>query len=54
MKLELCSNGNLSEFISIKNFLPEEEAFIFFFQICLGVDYLHKKNIIHRDLKVDF
>ena len=22
-----------------------------FTQICLGLDYIHKKNILHRDLK---
>ncbi len=34
-----------------KGKLSEKEAFVYFFQSCLGIDFLHKKSIIHRDLK---
>lgn len=32
--------------------LIEREAFIFFTQICLGLDYLHKNNIYLGDFNV--
>jgi serine/threonine protein kinase len=35
-----------------KKYVPEEMALNFFTQICLGLRELHKKNIIHRDLKL--
>jgi len=34
-----------------KRKLTEDESFIYFFQTCIGIDYLHKHKIIHRDLK---
>jgi serine/threonine protein kinase len=34
-----------------KKKLRESDAFIYFFQTCLGIDYIQKRGIIHRDLK---
>lgn len=44
-------NGSLFGYLRKRKILPENEAFVYFFQTCLGIDYLHKKQIIHRDLK---
>lgn len=50
--LEYASKGSLAAYLKIRRTLPENQAFIFFIQMCLGIDYLHKLNILHRDLKV--
>lgn len=51
--MELGENGNLNGYRRSKKFMDEKEAFIYFFQTALGVEYLHNHNIIHRDLKLD-
>ena len=50
--LENADNGNLSLYLQEYGRLSEKEAFAYFFQACLGLDYLHKNGIAHHDLKV--
>lgn len=50
--MELCSNGTLSELRSEHNFIDLDDLRKFMRQILSGVDYIHKRNVIHRDLKL--
>ena len=52
--LEYAQNGSLFQYLRRKKKLTEAEAFIYFFQTCLSIDYLHKNNIIKGNVKVFF
>ena len=52
MILEYASNGNLFAYIRKKRRLSESEAFTFFYQTALALNYLHQNDILHRDIKV--
>ena len=50
---ELCSGGELFDYLTEKGRISEHEARHIFGQICLAVNYLHEKGIVHRDLKLE-
>ena len=49
--------GSLSQypieyFRKYHTLLPESKVWWFFIQICLGIEYLHSRNIVLRNLKI--
>lgn len=48
--LEYLEGGELTKYI--ENGLTEAQAKFLFYQIILGIEYLHNQGVIHRDLKV--
>ena len=56
--MELCNGGGLSTCLEdhikkTKKPFPEEVVQYLMRQIVSGLNYLHKKNILHRDIKLD-
>jgi serine/threonine protein kinase len=49
--LEYCAGGELFYHLRRIKRMNEDQARYYFSQICLGIDYLHKKYIIYRDIK---
>lgn len=50
--LEMCNNGSLTDMVRTRKCLSLPEVRRFMIQICGGVKYMHKRNVIHRDLKM--
>ena len=50
--LELCNGGDLSKLLKIRGHLDEEEARLILIKVAEGVKDLHRKGILHRDLKL--
>jgi serine/threonine protein kinase len=50
--LELC-DGTLQDFINENKGkqIPENEIVDIFTQICVALEYFHRKGVVHRDLK---
>ena len=51
--MEYAQGGELTQLINEKDPIPEEKIKNIFKQIYKAVQYLHNKNIIHRDLKTN-
>lgn len=51
--MELGQNGDLLDYINARRSIPEAEAKYLFRQLVLGIQYLHRHNIVHRDLKCE-
>ena len=51
--MEYCNGGDLSQYIKCQFSRPitEEKIWKFFIQLTLGLEYIHSKKILHRDIK---
>ncbi len=51
--MEYCDGGNILTIQMKKGSmkLPYKEALNFMYQITLAVDYMHERQIVHRDIK---
>ncbi|KIW22952.1 uncharacterized protein PV07_11193 [Cladophialophora immunda] len=50
--LQMCPNGSLTEMVKARSCLSLPEVRRYMIQICGGVKYMHKRSVIHRDLKM--
>jgi serine/threonine-protein kinase Chk2 len=50
--LEFMEGGDLYSRVYPKNTLKEGDVKLIFFQLALAIEYLHEKNIVHRNIKV--
>lgn len=53
MVMEYCPGGDLSEYLAMEKKFNEDKTRIYASEIVLGIESLHKKGIIFRDLKPD-
>ena len=51
--LEYCPNGNLYNFLQKKKTFTEGQTKYVLRQILNGLEYLHKQNILFRDIKLE-
>ncbi|XP_077290358.1 serine/threonine-protein kinase Nek8-like [Arctopsyche grandis] len=53
--MEYANQGNLAEYMFKRQhyLLPQNEILIIFCQVLLGVQHMHMRNIVHRDLKAE-
>lgn len=51
--MSLAENGDLLDYVKNHGEVPEARAKVWFHQICRGTEYLHAKDIAHRDLKCE-
>lgn len=50
---ELCAGGELFDYLVEKTRFTESETRRLFGQICLGLGYVHREGVVHRDLKLE-
>ncbi|XP_025418703.1 testis-specific serine/threonine-protein kinase 6-like isoform X2 [Sipha flava] len=51
--MDYCENGDLLSHLQRNKGMPRWQAHAFFKQLCEAVDYLHRNDIAHRDIKCE-
>ena len=51
--MEYVSNGELYDYVELKNGMTETSARAMFTKILHGVQHCHRNGIAHRDLKLE-
>jgi len=51
--MEMAGHGDLLEYIKLRGAIPEEKAKGMYIQLAQAISYLHRKDIVHRDLKCE-
>ena len=51
--MEFCPGGDLLKYVKKRRWLEERKVKFIFKQIMLGVLYMHRQGVVHRDLKLD-
>ena len=51
--MELCAGGDLLNYVRKRKKLDEQSAKYLFKQLIEGLGYLHARNVLHRDIKLD-
>lgn len=49
--MDLCTGGEIFFHLNKLRLFTEEQAKFYFSEIILGVEYLHSKNVVYRDIK---
>lgn len=51
--MEFCEGGDLAAYIKAQGGkrIDENKIWKFFIQMCIGLEYIHRKKILHRDIK---
>lgn len=51
--MELCAGGSIQSHVKANGVFAEDDAKMLFTQLLRGVDYMHQRRTVHRDLKPD-
>lgn len=51
--MEVCGGGDLLTYVRRRRKLKEDHAKFLFKQIIKGLQYVHSKGVLHRDIKLD-
>lgn len=51
--MEICTGGDLLSYLRRRKHLSEDIAKLFMHQIIRALGYIHEKDIVHRDIKLE-
>lgn len=51
--MDYCKEGNLHNLINRRGKLTEVQSVIYLYEILSGIQFLHERDIIHRDIKAE-